>query len=200
MSKQETKKPKTQDDIKNEKYYDVLKFLDKAVNQKKLPISTLLTFKEMIRDNKYVSVYIRSLKKSLESINDFPAYKEQSESWRKGFASEKFIHPNVTSIFWLNEIDPIKVIKKTVSDALAREGKICKFEDSVNPQTKFGYCQSEYHNEDPDEDDVREKEELFLTLYCDDDTSKYDDNMPEYVCQKCIDNSEVDCEVSCDME
>jgi len=198
MSEQKTKKPKTEAEIKDDKYYDVLKFLDKAVEEKKLPKSTLLTFKEMIRDNKYVSVYIRSLKKSLESINDYPAYHQQSESWRKGFTSEKFIHPNVSSIFWLNEIDPIKVIKKTVMDALAREGKVCVFDDSVNPQTKFGFCQSEYHNDD--EDAVSIKEELFLTLYCDDDTSKYDDNMPEYICKACIDNCEVDCEVSCDME
>jgi len=198
MSEQKTKKPKTEAEIKDDKYYDVLKFLDKAVEEKKLPKSTLLTFKEMIRDNKYVSVYIRSLKKSLESINDYPAYHQQSESWRKGFTSEKFIHPNVTSIFWLNEIDPIKVIKKTVMDALAREGKVCVFDDSVNPQTKFGFCQSEYHNDN--EDAVSIKEELFLTLYCDDDTSKYDDNMPEYICKACIDNCEVDCEVSCDME
>lgn len=198
MSKQETKKLKTQDDIKNEKYYDVLKFLDKAVEQKKLSESTLLTFKEMIRDNKYISTYLRSLKKNLESINDFPAYKEQSESCREDFAFKKFIHPNVTSIFWLNEIDPIKIIKKVVSDGLAREGKICDFKDTVNPSTKFGCCEGEYHSEN-DEDDVRIKEKLFLTLYCDDDTNKFDDNMAEYVCQKCIDSSEVDCEVSCDM-
>ena len=199
MSEQETKKPKTQDDIKNEKYYDVLKFLDKAVEQKKLSKSTLLTFKRMIRDNKYVSVYIRSLKKSLESIDDYPAYQKRQETWQKEYVSDQFIHPNVTSIFWLSEIDPIKVIKKTVFDALAREGKICTFKDSVNQPTKFDYCQSEYHNED-NNDDVREKEELFLTLYCDDDTSKFDDNLAEYVCKTCIDNSEVDCEVSCDME
>ncbi len=198
MSEQKTKKPKSQDDIKNDKYYDVLKFLDKAVEEKKLPKSTLVTFKEMIRDNKYVSVYIRSLKKSLESIDDYPAYFKRSLSWKKGEFSEKFIHPNVTNIFWLNEIDPIKVIKKTITDALAREGKVCVFDDSVNPQTKFGFCQSEYHNED--DDAVSIKEELFLTLYCDDDTSKFDDNMPEYICKKCIDNCEVDCEVSCDME
>lgn len=198
MSEQKTKQPKSQDDIKNDKYYDVLKFLDKAVEQKKLPKSTLVTFKEMIRDNKYVSVYIRSLKKSLESIDDYPTYFKRSLSWKKGNFSEEFIHPNVTSIFWLNEIDPIKVIKKTIMDALAREGKICDFKDSVNPPTKFGFCQSEYHNES--EDAVSIKEELFLTLYCDDDTSKFDDNMSEYICKKCIDNCEVDCEVSCDME
>ena len=200
MSEQKTKKPKTEAEIKDDKYYDVLKFLDKAVESKKLPKSTLLTFKEMIRDNKYVSVYIRSLKKSLESIDDYPAYFKRQETWHKDYVSEQFIHPNVTSIFWLNEIDPIKVIKKTVMDALAREGKVCVFDDSVNPQTKFGFCQCEYHNEDPDDDDVRIKEELFLTLYCDDDTSKFDDNLPEYICKKCIDNCEVDCEVSCDME
>ncbi len=200
MSEQKTKKAKTQDEIKDEKYYDVLKFLEKAVDQKKLPKSTVLTFKEMIRDNKYVATYIRALKKSLESINDFPDYQKHSQKWQRGFDATDFIHPNVTSIFWLNEIDPIKVIKKTISDALAREGKICDFKDSVNPPTKFGFCESEYHNESVDEDDVRIKEELFLTLYCDDDTSKFDDNMTEYICKKCIDNCEVDCEVSCDME
>ena len=199
MSEQKTKKPKTEAEIKDEKYYDVLKFLENAVEDKKLLKSTVLTFKEIIRDNKYVSTYIRAMKKSLESINDFPDYQTHSRKWQKGFDANDFIHPNVTSIFWLNEIDPIKVIKKTISDALAREGKICDFKDSVNPPTKFGYCQCEYHNEDED-DDVRIKEELFLTLYCDDDTSKFDDNLPEYICQKCIDNCQVDCEVSCDME
>jgi len=196
---QKTIKPKTQDEIKDEKYYDVLKFLEKAVDDNKLPKSTVLTFKEIIRDNKYVSTYIKALKKSLESIVDFPDYQTHSRKWHKGYDVNHFIHPNVTSVFWLNEIDPIKVIKKTISDALAREGKICDFKDSVNPPTKFGYCQSTYHNEDED-DDVRIKEELFLTLYCDDETSKFDDNLPEYICQKCIDNCEVDCEVSCDME
>jgi len=154
----------------------------------------------MIRDNKYVSVYLRSLKKNLESINDYPEYQQKKMHWNRHDDSKDFVHPNIDSIFWLNQIDPIKVMKKLVADGLAREGKICDFKDSVNPDTKFGICQSEYHNDDPDDDDVRIKEELFLTLYCDDDTSKFDDNLAEYICQKCIDNSEVDCEVSCDME
>jgi len=194
MSEQKTKKPKTEAEIKDEKYYDVLKFLEKAVEQKKLPKSTVLTFKEMIRDNKYVSTYLRSLKKNLESIDDFPAYQKRNQTWHKGYVSEQFVHPNITSIFGYNEIDPIKIIKRVVFDGLAREGKICDFKDTVNPPTKFGYCQGEYHEED------NPKQELFLTLYCDDDTSKFDDNLAEYVCKDCIDSCEVDCEVSCDME
>jgi len=200
MSEQKTKKTKTQDEIKDEKYYDVLEFLEKSVDQKKLPKSTVLTFKEMIRDNKYVATYLRSLKKNLESINDYPQYQQKnSRKFSKAYDPNDFTHPNIDSIFWLNEIDPIKIIKKLVSDGLNREGKICDFKDSVNPQSKFGYCQSEYHNEDED-GDVRIKEELFLTLYCDDDTSKFDDNLPEYICNKCIENSDCDCEVSCDMD
>ncbi len=195
---QKTIKPKTEAEIKDEKYYDVLKFLENAVEVKKFPKSTLLTFKEMIRDNKYVATYVRSLKKNLESINDYPEYQQKKIQWNRHDDSKDYVHPNIDSIFWLNEIDPIKVIKKLVIDGLNREGKICDFKDSVNPQTKIGYCQSEYHNED--EDAVKIKEELYLTLYCDDDTSKFDDNLPEYICQKCIDNCESDCDVSCDME
>jgi len=199
MSEQKSKQPKTEAEIKDDKYYDVLKFLEKAVEDKKLPKATVLTFKEMIRDNKYVATYLRSLKKNLESIDDYPQYQQKKIQWNRHDDSKDFVHPNIDSIFWLNEIDPIKIIKKLVTDGLNREGKICDFKDSVNPQTKFGYCQSEYHNEG-ENDESNIKEELFLTLYCDDDTSKFDDYMPEYICQKCVDNCESDCEVSCDME
>jgi len=194
MSEQKSKQPKTEAEIKDDKYYDVLKFLERAVEDKKLPKATVLTFKEMIRDNKYVATYLRSLKKNLESIDDYPQYQQKKIQWNRHDDSKDFVHPNIDSIFWLNEIDPIKIIKKLVTDGLNREGKICDFKDTVNPPTKFGYCQGEYHEDD------NPKQELFLTLYCDDDTSKFDDNLAEYVCKDCIDASEVDCEVSCDME
>ena len=178
-------------------YWEIINFLEQSVKEKKITDESVLIFKTMIRDNKYVSTYIRSLKNHFDKFESFEDYKKEMELMKNDREWKHYIHTNVRSLFGYFELqsDPIKVIKQLISDALEREGKICDFRDSINPQEKFGQCQSEYHEGD------RIEEKIFLTLYPDNETSKFIDDSGEYICQTCLDNLDgSDCEVSCDME
>lgn len=139
-------------ELKNEKYWQVLEFLDKQVEEKKLAPELLLNFKTMIRDNKYVSTYIRALKLKMENINtlDDLANLQITQRDSKSFA-DKIPH-EIQNIFeaWsfsAIETDPVKAVNKLIKDALNREGKICDFRDSVLPETKIGRCESDNHYE-----------------------------------------------------
>jgi hypothetical protein len=221
---------------KDEKYWQVLEFLDKKVIDKELDEKLLVNFKEMIRDNKYVSTYIRALKLKMvdyKSIDDFIKKMDKHEVSKSFEDVVDFQIRDVLDSTWSVKqgIDPIEVINNVIYHAMEREGKICDFRDTVNPSKKFGRCESDRHSEIV-EDDVsltdeeqkifdkiiekdgydsacdkfidkfNPKQELHLVLYSDDDTSKYLDDLAEYVCQKCVDdaNENAEYEVSCDME
>lgn len=208
---------------KETNYYKILEFLDKKVESNELLLDDVKAFKEIIRDNKYVSTYIRSLKLKMEpykTIDDFIRTMDKMESNKKTFDDvvEYEVRQILDSI-WSYEPgkDPIKMIHYIITQAMEREGKICDFRDSVNPDKIFGRCQSDEHYEAIDDepiiplteeeqkefDKLREEgngdeydkfidkfnpeQELELTLYQDCDINKFDDNHAEYVCSKCMD-------------
>jgi len=221
---------------KDEKYWKVLEFLDKKVIEKELDEKLLVNFKEIIRDNKYVSTYIRALKLKMTDLKSFDDFIRKMDKHEISKQFEDVVDYQIRDILdstWSVKqgIDPIVVIHNILENAMRREGKICDFRDTANPDKKFGRCQSDRHNElveddisltdeeqkifnkinekdgyeyacDKFIDKFNPKQELHLTLYSDDDTSKYNDDSAEYVCQKCVDdaNENAECEVSCDME
>lgn len=202
-------------------YYDVLAFLEDKVKQKEIDKEKVKIFKEKIRDNKYVSTYIRALKEKIKDINNIDDFirlsdkEKQDKTWPHEYVDYE-IKNIMDAIFGSNyEVDPIKVIHHLINYAMEREGKICDFRDSVNPDKIMGRCQYENHYENAEDDvelteeeqvrfdEINEKEgwmeacfafedkfnpiqELTLTLYSDEDTHKFDDGSTEYVCAKCM--------------
>lgn len=164
--------------MKEENYYHALEFLDKAVKNKEIDNEVVLDFKTMIRDNKYVSTYIRSLKLKMEgfsSTNDFVKAMDKMETNKKTFDDvvEYEVRQLMDSIWdYKAGVDPIKVINDIVFNALEREGKICDFRDSVNPDKIFGRCQSDEHQEVIDDIPVipfTEKEQKEYDRICEDE-------------------------------
>src|SRR3990167_5067573 len=195
---------------REESYYKILNFLREQADQKKINELDFKVFKEIIRDNKYVSTYLRAMKLHMDNYD---------------------VRSVLNSFYGSNyEVDPIKIMNNLINNALEREGKICDFRDSVNPDSITGRCQSGNHYElvgddvelsddeqkkfdkinDEDgyesacqafDDKFNPVQTLYLTLYSDDDTHKFNDYSTEYVCEKCRDDAveNNDCEVSCDM-
>jgi len=135
-----------------EPYYRILEFLDYQNSLGNIADSDLLEFKKTIRDNKYVSTYIRALK---EKIQDIPNREELVKLQEKERTSKSFAD-RIDSIiehlfdaysFSTIETDPVKLAHKLISEALERQGKICDFRDSVQPTTKIGRCENEEHYE-----------------------------------------------------
>src|SRR3990167_1925743 len=220
---------------REESYYKILNFLREQADQKKINELDFKVFKKIIRDNKYVSTYLRAMKlhmDNLTSIDDFIRMMDKhkdSKDW--DYLVNYDVRSVLNSFYGSNyEVDPIKIMNNLINNALEREGKICDFRDSVNPDSITGRCQSGNHYElvgddvelsddeqkkfdkinDEDgyesacqafDDKFNPVQTLYLTLYSDDDTHKFNDYSTEYVCEKCRDDAveNNDCEVSCDM-
>jgi len=197
-------------------YYEILSILESKVNDGSLDKDKLKDFKRVIRDNKYVATYITSLKPNLEELKDFKTIKAKLTS-----TNDKWdVNPNLRVLFsWepTDNPDAIELLTKLVDQAIARKGKICDFRDSIYPQKIMGVCQGEDHNElyidadlptqgeNEDEEPIVPEilEELEMILYSDDDTSKFDDRSPSYICKRCMDYLREygeSAEVSCDMD
>jgi hypothetical protein len=138
--------------MEEENYYHALDFLDKAVENKEIDSKVVLDFKTMIRDNKYVSTYIRSLRLKMDgfkSTDDFIKAMDK-HTMTKGIEDvvEYEVRQLMDSIWdYKAGVDPIQVINDIIYNALEREGKICDFRDSVNPDKIFGRCQNDQHQE-----------------------------------------------------
>ena len=209
----------------DENYYKVLDFLDTAVKNKQLDSEIVKSFKGAIRDNKYVSTYIRSLQKMMKNYNDVDDliraidldYNSKSFQTKLDYELENILDLGYGSKTWTQ--DPIKIINTIIFSAMQREGKLCDFRDSVNPQTKIGRCEAEEHCElliegnqltseqkqkfdfinknegwkkacDSLEDELNPpNQELSLLLYSDEDTNKFDDNLTCYSCKACSEYS-----------
>jgi hypothetical protein len=202
--------------VKEDNYYDILSFLETSANSGSISKDKLKDFKKIIRDNKYVATYIISLKPNLDEIKDFNTLKTKLTS-----IDDKWdVNPNIRSLFTWNPTenpDAIKILSNLVEHAIARKGKICDFRDSVYPQTIMGVCQGDDHAElyldaglpttgqDEDEEPIIPEmiEKLEMTLCQDEDTSKFDDHSPTYICKRCMEDLQENregSEVSCDMD
>lgn len=137
---------------KEDNYYRILEFLDKKVESNELLLDDVKSFKEVIRDNKYVSTYIRSLKKKMEnykSIDDFIKAMDKHEKSKNFKDVVEYEVRQILDSIWNYEPgkDPIKMIHYIIDSAIEREGKICDFKDSANPDKKFGRCENDEHYE-----------------------------------------------------
>lgn len=94
-------------------------------------------------------------------------------------------------IFPKTKLDAVKSI---IEKALERKKLICDFDDTKHPHTKQGLCENVDHSGD------KEIEELHLLLDDDEDAQKFIDEMPTYWCQDCVDSTDFEGSVSCDME
>jgi hypothetical protein len=206
--------------VKQESYYQILDFLDYQNKTGNVSDKALRDFKEVIRNNKYVSTYIRALKNNFDEIevktyDDYIRLEDKAKASKNIWSDRPpWILRNL--IEYNNITDPIVVIRNLIKVALEREGKICDFRDSVHSNKIFGVCQSENHlelaidndratfNEDTEEYEMsNEIEELELTLYSDDDTAKYNDHSTCYICKMCMEDLQENgdsAEVSCDLE
>ena len=147
---------------KEEQYYTVLQFLDEQTKRGNLNPEALTSFKETIRDNKYISTYIRSLKSKMEKINSIEDVRRDIARSTRLFDSS--VSYEVKSLLrsipnYTPNIDPVNIINDIIYNALDREGKICDFRDSIFPDTKIGRCEYGNHGEDiPVEDILTEKQ------------------------------------------
>ena len=146
---------------KEEQYYTVLQFLDEQAKKCSLNPEALTSFKETIRDNKYVSTYIRSLKVKMEKINSINDVISDIAKSPRLFDSN--ISDEVKSLLqcipnYTPNIDPVNIINDIISNALYREGKICDFRDSIHPDTKIGRCEYVHHENIQVEDILTEKQ------------------------------------------
>lgn len=147
---------------KQDNYYKILSYLEERVKfDSDIGEEALKDFKATIRDNKYVSTYIRAFKEQMQgydSIDDFIRGMDKMENNKKTFDDvvPYMIRDILNSPFNYSSIqnDPIKLINDMIFNALEREGKICDFRDSVNSDKKFGRCQSDEHYEVIDDEPV----------------------------------------------
>lgn len=183
------------DDVtKSEGYYQLLDVLEMHVQHGIISEKLYLNFKAIIRDYKYIATYMKALDKNLQGIDSIADYNKRQSDFRASHDWDLQPDWNVRNLIEFAELsDPIKIIKSVVRNAMEREGKICDFRDTARPETKFGFCENDNHEGE------NSKQTLYLTLYVDEDTAKYDDNSTVYICKECMDNLENDCEVSCDM-
>lgn len=145
---------------KDDAYYKVLEFLNSKVQSNELDEISLQTFKRIIRDNKYVSTYIRSLKQKMipyKSIDDFIRAMDKHADKVGKQSIEDIVDWEVRDLLkstwsYNPNVDPIEIINNIISNTLDREGKICDFRDSIHPNTKIGICESEDHQEFAEDD------------------------------------------------
>ena len=137
----------------NDPYYQVLEFLDTKQQANEIDADVLKSFKASIRDNKYVSTFIRALKNDLEGISNFDDFIRKMDKMQNNKKTWDDVVPYhvreaLQSTFSVTQgIDPVKTLHYVIDNAIEREGKICDFRDSVNPDTKIGSCQNDEHLE-----------------------------------------------------
>jgi len=138
---------------KEDNYYKILAYLDERVKfDSDIGEDALKDFKSIIRDNKYVSTYIRSLKLKMENYNSIDDFIKAMDKHEQSNKMEDVVEYEVRQLMdsiWHYESgkDPIELIHHIINNAIEREGKICDFRDSVNPDKITGSCQSEEHHE-----------------------------------------------------
>ena len=141
-----------------ENYYKILAYLDERVKfDSDIGAEALKDFKATIRDNKYVSTYIRSLKLKLEpykKIDDFiKAMDKHTMTKTIDDVVEYEVRQMLDSIWEYHPgVDPMKIIHYIIDNAIEREGKICDFRDSIHPNKITGSCQGEDHREFVEDD------------------------------------------------
>jgi len=143
----------------DENYYKILSYLDERVKiDSDIDEESLKEFKATIRDNKYVSTYIRAFKEQMQgydSIDDFIKMMDKHDVTKSFDDVVPYMIRDILNTpfdYSRMQNDPIKLLNEIISNALEREGKLCDFRDSVHPETKFGRCQNEEHNEMVDDD------------------------------------------------
>jgi hypothetical protein len=192
----------------------------------KIKLAEILEKAEII-PNMMIATYVKAVNRAIKTIEvkqDDQIDGETINGLNNELKSLNLDHVNYSK----SKLEAVKVMFDYAEE---RKNMICDFDDSKHPRTIIGRCQYENHYEDIDissltEDEQKAFEELneaenwfvacdkfkdklnpdnqtlTITLSIDDDQKKYDDQDPEYVCERCMEEIADNCEgyASCDME